>query len=37
MLCCQYRILFPSNAEVHRQTIHFLQQGDFEGLQGGSQ
>lgn len=26
---------FPSNAEVHRQTIHFLQQGDFDATQGG--
>lgn len=28
---------FPSNAEVHRQTIHFLQQGDFDATQGGEQ
>ena len=26
---------FPSNAEVHRQTIHFLLQGDFDATQGG--
>ena len=28
---------FPSYAEAHRQTIHFLQQGDFDCLQGGEQ
>ena len=33
--CIAY--LLPSNVEVHRQTIHFLQQGDFDGLPGGSQ